>query len=159
MLFKLLTSIFLILLTSSLAIAESKSAAKSTSSVEAGSPAQMPPVTLSNTWVRLLPTPTTGAFAEFKNTSNQPLYIIGAQSEIAKKVEIHNHIHEGGVMKMREVKEIEIPANGLLQMKPGSYHIMLINTVRQLKEGEKVSIKVLLKDGSSLTSDFEVKKQ
>ncbi len=66
--------------------------------------------------------------------------LVDANSEVAERVELHNHIHEDGVMKMRRVDGIEIPADGSVTLEPGGYHLMLMNIKRPLKAGETLDL-------------------
>ena len=61
-------------------------------------------VTISNASVRLLPpgVPNTSAYFTINNTSQQDVYLVGAKSEIAGLIELHNHVMEGEVMKMQK---------------------------------------------------------
>jgi len=61
-------------------------------------------------------------------------------------------------MKMRQVKEIAVKAGGQAELKPGSYHVMLIDLKAPLKEGETVPLTLTFDDGSSQTIDAPVKK-
>ena len=102
-------------------------------------------------YVRLAPpnAPTTGAFMIIKNTGASDRQLVKAESNAAKTVQLHNHINENGVMKMREVPSIDIKANGQAELKPGSYHVMLIDLTAQLKEGDSVPLTLHFDDGSS----------
>lgn len=117
-------------------------------------------VSVSDPYVRLVPqgTPTTGAFMVLKNQGASDRKLLKAESTVAKTVELHNHINDGGVMRMRQVKEIEIKAKGETALKPGSYHVMLIDLRQPLKEGDKVSITLTFDDHSTETVEAPVKK-
>lgn len=110
--------------------------------------------------VRLLPpsSPATGVFMTLTNASKQDRFLIKALSDRAKKVELHNHIMEGGMMKMREVEKIKIPAKGKVTLKPGGLHIMLIGLSKPLQEGEKIPLTLVFKDGLKKAIEPEVKK-
>lgn len=101
-----------------------------------------------NARVRLLPpnSPATGVFVDIANPHDYDLTLIGAESSRAKVVELHTHLNEGGVMKMRKVSEITIPAKGVTSLKPGGYHIMLIGLKNPLVLDEKIQIKLLFKE-------------
>lgn len=68
--------------------------------------------------------------------------IVSASSPAAAVVELHTHIMEGGVAKMRAIPVIEVPAHGKVELKPGGLHIMLINLKAPLKVGGTVPIKL-----------------
>jgi len=60
---------------------------------------------------------------------------------VVENVEIHQSIMEGDVMRMQPVEGgIEIPAKGQVELKPGGYHIMLINLKRELKPGDRITV-------------------
>lgn len=115
---------------------------------------------IENPFVREMPptAPATGAFMTLINSSDQDIAIVSAKSDAAKKVELHTHTHDNGVMRMREIPEILVPAMGQAELKPGGLHIMLINPTRTLKEGDEVQIVVILKDGSELEVIAPVRK-
>lgn len=65
-------------------------------------------------YVRLLPpgSPNTAAFMVLRNDGDKPVKLVAGTSPEAGRVELHTHLHENGVMKMRQVESIEIPAKG-----------------------------------------------
>lgn len=105
---------------------------------------------ISAPYVRLVPpgTPTSAAFMNIQNNGSVERKLIRAESAAAKAVELHNHINDNGMMRMRQVKEIPIQAKGETALKPGSYHIMLIDLKQALKEGENVALTLVFDDGS-----------
>lgn len=54
--------------------------------------------------------------------------LIAASSPISKSVEIHTHLREGGVMKMRRIEAVDLPAGRSVEFKPGGYHLMMFKT-------------------------------
>jgi copper(I)-binding protein len=50
--------------------------------------------------------------------------LISASSPVSDTVEVHNHINENGVMKMRQVEAVDLPKGETVSFKPGSYHLM-----------------------------------
>lgn len=111
-------------------------------------------------YIRMVPqgVPTTGAFMLIKNTGNTDRKLLRVDSPIAKSVELHNHVNDNGVMRMRPVKEIELKAKGQAELKPGSFHVMLIDLTKVLQEGEKVPMTLSFDDGSNEKLDATVKK-
>ena len=101
-------------------------------------------------YVRLTPpgAAATGAFMRIENTGATDRQLIKAESPAAKTVELHTHINEGGMMKMRAVPFIAIKAGGQTELKPGSYHVMLIGLTQPLKDGDQVAITLTFDDGS-----------
>lgn len=107
-------------------------------------------VSVADPYVRLIPpgAKATAAFMVLKNAGDKDAKLVKAESAAAKSVELHSHVDDGGVMKMRQVAGIEVKAKGETALKPGSYHIMLIAPAA-LKEGDKVGITLGFDDGSS----------
>lgn len=66
--------------------------------------------------------------------------MVGASSPAAAVVELHTHLMEGGVAKMRAVPAIDLPAGGRVELKPGGMHLMLINLKAPLKAGETIPL-------------------
>jgi hypothetical protein len=102
--------------------------------------------------------PATGAFMVLKNSGATERRLVKAESPAARVVELHDHIDEGGVKKMRPVAAIAIAARGEAVLKPGSLHVMLIDMKKPLAEGDSVPITLGFDDGSSKRIDAPVRK-
>jgi copper(I)-binding protein len=87
----------------------------------------------------------TGAFMRI--TSQQPAKLLEAASPVAGVVEIHEMAMEGNVMRMRAVPALDLPAGRTVELKPGGYHVMLMDLKRALKEGESVPVTLLVETG------------
>ena len=74
---------------------------------------------------------------------------------VAEKAELHNMTTEGGVMKMRAVQALAMPAGKSVELAPGGYHVMLMDLGQPLKEGEKVPLTLTFADkaGKKTTQD------
>ena len=82
--------------------------------------------------------------------------LVAASSPAAARVELHVHIHEGGVMKMREVPGYDVPAKGAFELKPGGAHLMFMDIRRPFKEGEKVPVKLEFEKAGEVRAEFHV---
>jgi len=90
------------------------------------------------------------AYMKIENTGSAADALIGASSPAATTVEVHETVAMGspapgasgdsGMMGMQPVKRLEIPAGGTVELKPGSYHIMLIGLKQDLKVGDSIEI-------------------
>jgi hypothetical protein len=96
-------------------------------------------------------------YMTIRNKSAQPERLVGGSSPVAGKVETHIHIKDGDVVRMREVKGYDIPANGVFELKPGGAHLMLVDLKRPLKEGEKVPLVLKFEKSGEVKVDFEVR--
>lgn len=113
-------------------------------------------ISVENPYARAVP-PTarnSGAFMRIRNDSNRDIKLISARSDVSEVTELHNHIHDNGVMRMRRVDAIPVPAHGSVELKPGSYHVMLINLKKALKPEDPVHIDLTFDDGSVLPVDL-----
>lgn len=89
-------------------------------------------------------------FLQLQNQDTQAHALVSASSAVSAAVELHNHVNEGGVMKMRQVEKIDLPAGENVVLKPGSFHIMLIGLKQPLKVGETVELSLSFEDGTRL---------
>ena len=80
----------------------------------------------------------TGAFMEV--TSKSGATLVGAASPVAGLTEIHEMKMDGGVMKMRAVPRLDLPAGKPVILGPGGYHVMLINLKQTIKTGDSVPL-------------------
>ena len=116
-------------------------------------------LSVENPYARAVP-PTarnSGAFMVLRNDSDHPVRVVSARSDVSNVTELHNHIHDKGVMRMRRVDAIEVPAHSRVELKPGSYHVMLIDLKRPLKPGDPVHIELSLEDGSRVPVDLQAR--
>jgi copper(I)-binding protein len=122
--------------------------------------AQTPTVTVHDAWVRepMGGRNMTGAFAVVENTSATAKAIVAASSDISDKVELHEMKNENGMMRMSPVKKMEVPAKGKLELKPGSFHVMLFEVKKKISDGEKISLTFTFDDGSKVTTEAQVRK-
>jgi copper(I)-binding protein len=84
---------------------------------------------------------------ELTLTSKQAARLVGASTSVAKSVELHSMVHENGMMKMREVKEIELPAGKRVNLGEAGFHLMLIGLKAPLKAGEIVPVTLTIQAG------------
>jgi periplasmic copper chaperone A len=108
-------------------------------------------ITVSDAYIRLAPpgAMATGAYMTIRNAGPAEVRVVKAASTVSRLTELHTHLNEGGVMKMRQVKDIPVPAGGEAVLKPGGLHVMLIEMRLPLREGDMVPITLGLDDGSS----------
>ncbi|MFB2865158.1 copper chaperone PCu(A)C [Aeromonas sp. MdU4] len=109
-------------------------------------------------YVRLLPpgSPNTAAFMVLKNDADQPVKLVAAASSAAGRAELHTHLYKNGVMNMRQVESIEIPAKGEVALQPGSFHIMLFE-IGALSEKSPMPLTLTMDDGQKLDLSLPVK--
>jgi copper(I)-binding protein len=107
-------------------------------------------ITVSNAWIRS-PAPgqtVTGAFLTLTNGAETAYALTAASSSVAGVVELHETSMSDGMMRMRKVSRVDIPANGVAELKPGSFHIMLIGLEREMQPGSTEMLTLTFSDGS-----------
>ena len=86
------------------------------------------------------------AYGEIQSNTNDRL--VQVSSSVASVVELHEHIHDNGIMRMREVEGgLALTAKQSMIMKPGGYHIMLISLHEPLKAGETMDLSLKFESG------------
>lgn len=106
-------------------------------------------VVVEDAYVRLVPaaSPNTAAFMRLRNPTAAARAVVGGASPAARTVELHTHLHEDGVMRMRRVERIDVAAGGTTELAPGGLHVMMFDLVRPLVDGETVELELELDDG------------
>jgi copper(I)-binding protein len=114
-------------------------------------------VTIENAWTRATApgAKVAGGYMVVKN-SGAADRLLGASSPAAARVELHVHVNEGGVMKMREVSGYDIPANGTFELKPGGAHLMFMEIRRPFVEGEKIPVALKFEKAGEIRAEFHV---
>ena len=96
-----------------------------------------------------------GAFMTLK--SDKPVSLVGASSPAAKIVEIHEMKMDNNVMKMQAVPQLDVVPGKATELKPGSYHIMMIDLAKPFVAGETVPITLEFKGADGKITKQEVK--
>ena len=89
--------------------------------------------------------------------SAKPLKLIKAESPLTNTVELHDMKMKDGVMEMKAVDAIVIPANKLIDLKPGGFHIMLIKVNKPIKKGDEVPLTLTFENEAKKTFTVDVK--
>jgi copper(I)-binding protein len=115
-------------------------------------------VEIENPWMRATApgAKVAAGYVTLRNKSGSPDRLIGASSPVAAKVETHVHIKDGEILRMREVKSLDVPAKGTLELKPGGGHLMFIDIKQPLKEGDKVPVTLMFEKSKDMTVEFHV---
>ena len=115
-------------------------------------------VTVSSAWARATVPGQMGTGAFMTIVSKDGGKLLGAASPVAGVVELHEMSMDNNVMKMRAITTLDLPAGREVQLKPGGYHVMLLDLKRPLKVGEKVQLELRLetREGKRVTQPVEV---
>ena len=104
-------------------------------------------VTISEPFARASMQYNSAAFMTIRNEGNDSA-IVAARSPVSEVVELHTHREENGVMRMRQVEKIDLPAGETVMLKPGGLHVMLIDLKQALEAGSEISVTLVYADGS-----------
>jgi copper(I)-binding protein len=119
-------------------------------------------IAISQAWGRSSPmmAQTGAVYVVIENQGGVADRLIGVSSAAAKTVEVHESYMEDGMMKMRPVDGgLEIPAGGKVEMKPGGYHIMLIDLEKPLEAGSKITVTLKFEKSGEIPVDVEIREQ
>jgi copper(I)-binding protein len=111
-------------------------------------------LTIEPGWARASATPHAKAGAAFfviHNKGERDDLLVGVASGVSGKTEVHTHKHENGVMKMMPAGDVTVPAGGMVMMKPGDLHVMLMGLHSPLKQGEHFQVKLTFANTGEVT--------
>jgi len=117
-------------------------------------------VTVMDPYVRAVPPgqPNSAAFMTLKNSGDQEYAVVSGSSPAAKVVELHTHVHQDGMMMMRQIERIDLPGGEETVLEPGGLHVMLIGLRSELVPDETVQVTLEFNDGSTTTIDAPIRK-
>lgn len=126
----------------------------------AAADATLGPLTIEQPWSRATAASARngGAYLVVRNGGSAPDRLVAASTPIAARAELHTHIHDNGVMKMRHVPGIDAPAGGAAVLKPGGFHVMLMELKAPLAEGQHFPLTLTFEKAGSVTVEVAVGK-
>ena len=122
--------------------------------VAAVAPAQ--PVQVAGAWVRSTVPGQKGTGAFMQITARQGLRLVGVTSPLAAVSEVHEMKMEGDVMRMRQISGVDLPAGVAVELKPGGYHVMLLDLKQPVLPNSTVPLTLLFKDARGVESKLDL---
>jgi copper(I)-binding protein len=113
-------------------------------------------VSVTDAWARAtMPgQPVSGAYMHIRSDADARL--LSVSSPVVPRVEVHEMSMDGGVMRMREVKSIELPKGKTVSLEPGGFHIMLMNLKEPIKAGDVIPLTLVVEsDGKQQTVEVK----
>lgn len=98
-----------------------------------------------NAWVRPTVPGQTVAAAYMEITAQEAASLIAVRSPISPKVEIHFMKMDGDIMRMRELKKLDLPKNTAVSLAPGGYHLMLTRLKKPIQAGDVLPLTLVIK--------------
>lgn len=113
-------------------------------------------VSVQDAWVRATvpQQKATGAFMQL--TATQDAQLLSVSSPVAAVAEIHEMTMDSGVMKMHAIPSLALPAGKPVQLKPGSYHLMLLDLKAQVKNGDTVPVTLVFQGADGKRQTLQV---
>lgn len=137
-----------------------KTATQKTATQKTAAPASRD-VVVSDAWVRVMPpgSTTTAAFMKLHNQGTAATAVVAAASDAAETVELHTHIQQDGVAKMRQVERFDLAVDQAHELAPAGDHIMLIGLYQDLVLDQSITLDLRFADGSEQQVRALVKQQ
>jgi copper(I)-binding protein len=114
-------------------------------------------VTVEGAWARATVPGQKGTGAFMRITAKDGAQLVGASSSAAGVVEVHEMKMDGGVMRMRALPALDLPAGQPVELKPGGYHVMLMDLKSTLPKDSTVPLTLVFKDARGNDSRLELK--
>jgi copper(I)-binding protein len=109
-------------------------------------------VEASGAWVRAAVPGQSGTGAFMKLTAQAPLKLVGVSTPVAGVAEVHEMKLEGDTMKMRGVPALDLPARQAVELKPGGYHVMLMDLQQPIRAGGSIPLTLTFEDAKGVKS-------
>ena len=131
-----------------------------------GAVAQDAPIRLEKPWVRRAPAmpdakpgteSSAGGYVTILNRGTAPDALVGASADVAARVELHETRNMSGMMMMEPVSKVEVGPGTRVELRPGSYHLMLIGLMRALTPGQTVDLTLRFERAGALTTRATVR--
>ena len=119
--------------------------------------AQSAPVKVEGAWARATVQGQKGTGAFMSITAKDATQLVGVTSPVAGVAEVHEMKMEGDVMKMRALPSLDLPAGKKVDLKPGGYHVMLMDLKAPLAKDSTIPVTLLFKDAKGVQSKLELK--
>ena len=104
-------------------------------------------VAVTDAWARATMPGQKVSGAYFRIQSDVDAKLVGASSPAVPRVEMHEMKMDGDIMRMREVKTIELPKGRAVALEPGGYHIMLMNLPKPIAAGDVIPLSLTIESG------------
>jgi len=114
------------------------------------------PPKVEGAWVRSTVAGQSGTGAFMKITASEPLQLVGVRSPVAGVADVHEMAMDGGVMRMRAIPKLDLPAGKTVELSPGGYHLMLQDLKQPLASGSTVPLTLVLRDAKGVESKLEL---
>jgi periplasmic copper chaperone A len=135
-------------------------ASMAASLAQSTAPSPSAPIAVENPWARATPgnSKTGAAYMTVIDRGSAPDRLVGVSSPVAARAQLHTASNENGVMKMRQVDGIPLEPGKPIELKPGGYHVMLVDLKQPLKEGDRFPLTLTFEKAGSVAVTVTVQK-
>ena len=119
-------------------------------------------LTVEHAWVRAAPPSSQlgAAYFRLENRGGSPEILTGAQTTVAERVELHDHIMDGDVMQMREIEGgVALAPGEAVDFVPGGKHVMLMGLTESLDEGGIVPLVLTFESGRTVMLELPIRRK
>ncbi|HSV29044.1 MAG TPA: copper chaperone PCu(A)C [Candidatus Omnitrophota bacterium] len=115
-------------------------------------------IAVKGAWSRATPpqAPAGGAFMTITNSGKQDDKLVAAKAGVSKTVELHTHVNDNGVMRMRQVEAIPVAAGQTVALQPGGLHVMFIGLNAPLQQGQAIPVTLVFEKAGEVAVSVDV---
>ncbi len=121
-----------------------------------GAAAHAQTVEVKDAWARTTVPGQKASGAFMKLTAREGTRLVGASSPVAGVTEVHEMKMEGDIMRMRAIAGLDLPAGQTVELKPGGYHVMLLDLKTALRKDSSIPLTLVFKDAKGVESKVEL---
>ncbi|MBX9960013.1 MAG: copper chaperone PCu(A)C [Burkholderiaceae bacterium] len=121
-----------------------------------GAAAHAQTVEVKDAWARSTVPGQKASGAFMKLTAREGTRLVGASSPVAGVTEVHEMKMEGDIMRMRAIAGLDLPAGQTVELKPGGYHVMLLDLKTALRKDSSIPLTLVFKDAKGVESKVEL---
>lgn len=120
--------------------------------------AEIGDISIRDAWVRasIGSAPNSAAYMVVETSGDQPDRLVGASSPAADQVQMHAHVMDGDIARMRPVEAIEVAPGEPTLLQPGGLHLMLVGLQQKLTEGESVAVTLRFEEAGEVTLEVPI---
>jgi periplasmic copper chaperone A len=125
----------------------------------AADPAPVGGVTIHEPWVRasIGNAPNSAVYMTLETTGEEPDRLVASSTPVAEQAQLHSHMMDGGVARMRPVDAVEVAPGAPTVLAPGGLHIMLIGLKQKLAPGDSVPLTLVFEQAGAITIEAPVR--
>ena len=90
-------------------------------------------------------------YATLVNAGAKADALVSASTDAARAAEVHETYQDGGMVMMRQVEQVAVPAGGKVELKPGGYHLMLFDLTRELRTGQSIPLVLTFRNAGKVS--------